>query len=220
MPNRVFAGTVSRNNGNAHQGAIKVDMTMWNFRIYSQPISAGRLLYGPTKDCDYGFLDPGASRFISGHWPELFIKTAWSSAEVVVWEDAGFETHTPQPSNGTSFKGGPPLVLAPDGTVTQISTTVIGTDRITLAQDPRNDPNTLIWVSTHVNLLPSQKDPNGKPLPGSGPPGQDGVHKQFPLLYGQYLEVEDFNSALWGWMEPGQDVGTARIYFAKYEFGH
>ena len=194
------------------------DSRALNLLISSASKSSGRLLYGPDEACDYDWLEPGQSMRELGSWPGLWLKTAYSEAWVTVWSGVGLGFRTTSPKIGTSFKGGPPVELAADGTVSQLSTTVIGTHALTLAQDPRNHPSAVVWVSTHVDLVPAQRDENGKPLPGSGPP--QGNPKQFPLLYGQYLPVPDFNSAVWAWAEPDQkNVGPIRVYFMKHEFG-
>ena len=192
------------------------DASGLNLMISSASRSAGRLLYGPDAHCNYDWLEPGQSMRELGNWPALWLKTAYSEAYVTVWSGVGLGFRTTSPKIGTSFKGGPPIELAADGTVSQISTTVIGTHALTLAQDPRNHPSAVVWVSTHVDLVPAQRDENGKPLPGSGPP--QGNPKQFPLLHGQYLQLPDFNSAVWAWAEPGQN-GPIRVYFVKHEFG-
>jgi len=200
--------------------AVKVGEDLRNIRLFARSRSAGRLFYGPTAETvmAFGWLEPGETVVDYAQWPELWVCTAYSTAIVDVWEGVGLSFKTPSPKIGTSFKGGPPIELASDGTVSQLSTTVIGTHALTLAQDPRNHPSAVVWVSTHVDLLPEQKTPQGKPLPESGPPG--GTAKQFPLLHGQYLQLPGFNSAVWAWAEPDQkNVGPIRVYFVKHEFG-
>ena len=209
-----------------HIGAFDIDRTpvkvgdnLSNIRLVCQSYSGGRLLYGPTQVTvkSYGWLEPGQTVVDYARWPELWCATAWSGATVDVWEGVGLSFKTPSPKIGTTFKGGATVELDADGTVSQISTTVIGTHALTLAQDPRNHPSTVVWVTTHVDMQPSQTDERGKPLPNSGPPG--GVDKRFPLLHGQYLQLPEFNAGAWAWAEPGQDVGPIRVYFAKHAFG-
>jgi len=194
------------------------DASGLNLMISSASRSAGRLLYGPDERCNYDWLEPGQSMRELGNWPALWLKTAYSEAYVTVWSGVGLGFRTTSPKIGTTFKGGPAVELAADGTPSQLSTTVIGTHAVTLAQDPRNHPDSLVWVSTHIDMLPEQKNERGKPLPESGPPG--GTQKLFPMLYGQYLQVPEFNSAVWAWAEPDQkNVGPIRVYFVKHEFG-
>jgi len=190
-----------------------------NLLITSLSRSAGRLLYGPDKECDFGYLEAGQSVRELSQWPELNLKTAYSEAEVVVYSGVGFgPLFRPSPKIGTTLKGGPPIPLAGDGTPSQLSTTVIGTHGLRIFHDPRNHPDAIVWVSTHIDMLPEQKTPQGKPLPNSGPPG--GTQKMIPLPHDpQGLQVEGFNSALWAWQEPGQNLGPVFVYFAKDEFG-
>jgi hypothetical protein len=209
-PRKVWEGTVDKSG-------VRVEGPISQLMIRSLDAAAGRIYFGPTPDADYDFLEAGQTFREHGTWDAIWLRAGWSTAEVQIWADNALASKTDSPKIGTTFKGGRMVELAEDGTAAQVSTTVAGTHGLTLAQDPRNDPSTVIWITTHIDLRSDQRTSDGKPLPSSGPPG--GVDKRFPLLYGQYLEVEGFNNALWAWAEPGQGVGPIRIYYVKHAFG-
>jgi hypothetical protein len=210
-PRKVFGAEVRTTAVRVSPAALS------SIRIVSDPRGAGRLHYGPTEATvmEYGWLEPGESVTDFGHWPQLWLKTAWSRATATVWSGVGFAQKTERPTMCTTEKGGSIVTLANDGTVSQVSTTVNGGANLTISQDPRNDPATLIWCSTHIIFGPDQHK-GGKPLPGSGPPIRE---NHFPLWYGQTDRMDDFNGAVWCWMEPGQDVGTTRVFYRKHACG-
>ncbi|MGH0031516.1 MAG: hypothetical protein ACQGVC_17120 [Myxococcota bacterium] len=193
------------------------------FALVSHETAGAPTHYGPVPGSRFGRVDAGAQVRDFSHLDALWLQTPYSEARITVYQPVGLIFESAPPRVGTTFKGSGPIELAMDGTVSQVSTTVQGTHALTLAQDPRNDPRTVVWVTSHVNLADDQKAPNGKPLPGSGAPrgdAQNGLDdRQFPLLFGQYLPVPAFNAALWAWVEPGQSLRVApRIYFVKHQF--
>lgn len=170
-----------------------------SFLVYNGTTSNTRLHFGPDHASAVHLppLDPGESATL---WycrePSLALFAPFGLAKAAVWRIDGAIMYSPATRIGTTFKGGPRTVL--ETAPTKLLSAVIGTDRITFAQDPRNHPDAVVWITTNA---------------------EPGVDKRFPLLRGQYLELRDFNSGLFAWHESPEHVGEVALFFAKHASG-